>query len=82
MEKNKFFNFSEINNDEIIKRTNNVCEAFHKYINTTISHYHPKISYLLIKLKDVIFDRYKKYRESLIKKIDVIIDKSNIYRDI
>ena len=51
----KFFNFSEINNNEIIKRTNNMCEFFHRYLNNTIRHFHPKLSYLLIELKETIY---------------------------
>ena len=45
---NKFFKFSEINDEQIVKRTNNVCESFHRHLNNTISHFHPKIGYLLI----------------------------------
>ena len=78
---NKYFNFPEINDEEIIKRTNNICENYHKYLNTSISHYHPKLSYLLVKLKETIYDRYKKYFEGLIKKIDVEIDTINIYKE-
>lgn len=40
---NKFFSFSEISEEEIIKRTNNICESFHRTLNRTISYYHPKL---------------------------------------
>lgn len=76
---NKFFKFREISDDEIIKRTNNICESYNRYLNNTISHYHPKIGYLIIKLKEYAFNTYKKWRESLIRKINVNIEKALIY---
>ena len=79
---NKFFNFSEINNDDIIKRTNNICESYHGHLNNTISHFHPKLSFLLNKLKEDIFNKYKKFHQSLYKKIDCNIEKFNVYDDI
>lgn len=33
----KLFNFSKINDDDIYKRTNNICESFHRYNNNTIN---------------------------------------------
>jgi hypothetical protein len=78
----KFFNFSEINDDDISKRTNNICESFHRYINNTISHYHPKIGYLLIILGEYIFKSYKNYFNRLIKKSNTDIEKIDIFEDI
>lgn len=34
---NKYFTFSEISYDEIKKRTNNICESFHRNLNNIIS---------------------------------------------
>ena len=79
---NKFFKFSEISDADIIKRTNNICESYHRHLNNIISHYHPKIGYLLIKLKEYITSTYNKYQESLYKKIDLDIEKINIYEEI
>ena len=79
---NKFFKFSEISDDEIIKRTNNICESYHRYLNNNISHYHPKIGYLIIKLKEYVFNAYKKYRENLLRKININIEKADISSEI
>jgi len=79
---NKFFSFSEISEEEIFKRTNNIFESFHRTLNRTISHYHPKIGYLLIKLKEYINKSYTIFTESLIKNINNNIEKINIADDI
>ena len=79
---NKYFKFSEISDEEIIKRTNNICESFHRYLNNNIPHYHPKIGYLIIKLKEYIFNTFKSYRESLLKKININIEKIDISSEI
>ena len=51
-----------MNLDEFLKRTNNVCEWFHKKLNDTIDGYHQKIAYLVDKLKDFSIDSYNKYK--------------------
>ena len=79
---NKVFKISEISDDEIIKRTNNICESYHRYLNNNISHYHPKIGYLIIKLKEYVFNAYKKYRENLLRKININIEKADISSEI
>ena len=79
---NKYFSFSEISDEDIIKRTNNICESFHRSINNSISHYHPKIGFLLIKLKEYINKSYKQYIDHLIKNINIKVEKPNIAEDI
>ena len=73
---------SIISDSEIKKRTNNVCGSFPRHLNNIISHYHPKIEYLLIKLKEYITSTYLTYQDNLYKKIDLEIQKVNIYEDI
>jgi hypothetical protein len=50
--KTNFLKFDRLSVDEFSKRTNNVCEWFHKKLKDTIDGYHPKIAYLVEKLKD------------------------------
>ena len=57
-----FWKFDRLNIDEFSKRTNNVCEWLHKKLNDTIDGYHPKIAYLVEKLKDYSIDSYNKYK--------------------
>ena len=57
-----FVKFDKLNIDEFSKRTNNVCEWFHKKLNDTIDGYHQKIAYLVEKLKDFSIDSYNKYK--------------------
>lgn len=79
---NKFFKFSEISDDDIVKRTNNVCESFHRQLNDMVSHCHPKLGYLLIKLKEYISSSFKNYNDSLYKKVELEIEKINISDEI
>ena len=79
---NKFFDFSEINNEDIIERMNNIWESYHRQLNNIIRQYLPKLSYLIDVLKEYIYNKYKKYNQSLYKQIDCNIEKINIYKDI
>ena len=45
---NKSYNFNRISNENYKRRTNNICESFHRTINKQINHSHPKITYLTI----------------------------------
>ena len=69
--KANIFNFTELNNNTIRNRTNNICESFHRKLNYEISHFHPKISFLIAHLKKIT----KKYYEDY---INLIISNSNI----
>ena len=51
-----FVKFEKLNIDEFSKRTNNVCEWFHKKLYDKLDEYHPKIAYLVEKLKDFSID--------------------------
>ena len=64
--KNKSFNFNRISNGNYERRTNNICESFHRILNKIISHYHPKITFLIDKLKFFACDAYKKYSTALV----------------
>ena len=57
-----FLKFDGLAPDEYFKRTNNVCEWFHKSLNDSIEGYHPKISYLIEKLKIFSIKSYNKYK--------------------
>ena len=61
----EIFNFTKIDNNTIKRRTNNICESFHRKINKYISHYHPKCSYLVEQLKIITKDYYEKYISNL-----------------
>ena len=63
---NKSFNFLKISEDNYIRRTNNIVECFHKTLNSQISHFHPKISFLVNKLGFFATDAFKKYNASLV----------------
>lgn len=62
------FNFTNTSNEIIINRTNNLCETFHSKINRKISHYHPKMSYLVDELKNIT----KLYYDDYIKNLSII----------
>ena len=38
----EIFNFTELDNNEIINRTNNIVESFHPKLNHQVSHFHQK----------------------------------------
>ena len=59
------FNFTNTTNEIIINRTNNICETFHSKINRNISHYHPKMSYLVDELKNITKSYYDDYIKNL-----------------
>ena len=66
----QIFNFTDLDNDTIRNRTNNICESFHSKLNYEICHFHSKISFLIEHLKKIT----KKYYEDYIK---LIISNSN-----
>ena len=49
--KSNFLDFENLTQDEILDRTDNTCEIFHKILNDAIGINHPKISYLIDNLK-------------------------------
>ena len=56
-----FIEFDSINDNKIKYRTNNQIELFHRSLNQLIENSHPKISYLLEKLKLIIVNKYNEY---------------------
>lgn len=45
--------FTYVNNEIIENRSNNICKCFHSKLNRKISHFHPKISFLINELKEI-----------------------------
>lgn len=79
---NKSFNFDKINTENYIRRTNNICESFHRTLNSKINHFHPKISYLVNKLGFFAIETFKKYNASMVGINNEVIQSSNISTDI
>ena len=61
----EIFNFTELDNNEIINRTNNIVESFHRKLNHQVSHFHLKCSYLIEELKKISKQYYDKYINNL-----------------
>ena len=57
--RNKNFYFHKISWENYERRTNNICESFHSIINRQLNMNHPKISYLVEKLKYFSYEAYK-----------------------
>ena len=74
---------NRISNTNYERRTNNICESFHRTLNNQISHNHPKISYLVEKLKFYCYEGYKKYNNSLVNNVNLNkSDNNNIAKDV
>ena len=77
----RFVNFDCMNQGEYLFRTNNYIESFHKNLNDSLNSFHPKISYLVEKLKNFTINGYQIYIESIVNnkeekyiKYSVIVD--------
>ena len=81
-EKSNFIDFDSIDDSKIKHRTNNQVELFHRNLNQIIENSHPKISYLLDKLKLVIINKYNEYLIFDNKKINIDVKKYDIFNDI
>ena len=79
---NKLFNFTYLNDNRILKRTNNVVENFHSKLNRYISHFHPKSSYLVNELKKLTKEYYDSYIIKLSKRNEEEININYIAKDI
>ena len=79
---NKLFNFTYLNDNSILKRTNNVVENFHSKLNRYISHFHPKSSYLVNELKKLTKEYYDSYIIKLSKRNEEEININYIAKDI
>ena len=79
---NKSYNFNRISNENFKRRTNNICESFHRTLNNQISHYHPKIAYLTDKLKIYAREAFKKHNSVMVGNNIINNDQNNIANDI
>ena len=79
---NKYINFSELENEEYLSRTNNYIENFHCNINKKLECFHPKISYLVTKYKEYLLSIYNKIKLALVNKINPKKEKFSIVVDI
>ena len=78
----KYIYLDAINQKEYLYRTNNYIENFHKQLNEEIEGFHPKISYLVDKLKLFTIKGYQFYIESIINKKEEKYEKYSIINDI
>ena len=77
-----FLDFERCDQAEIVERTDNICELFHKNLNDKIDIRHPKISYLIEKLKEFTTEQFEKLVENMVLG-NMFIEKSfNVYDDI
>ena len=79
---NNFLNFEECNKNDILERTDNVCENFHNRLNNLIQNPHPKISYLLDKLKLLTKIQFDKLVNSFLLNVDNIEKDFSVYEDV
>ena len=77
-----FLDFEELDKDQIKERTDNVSENFNKNLNKLICRPHPKVSYLVEKLKEYTVKQYNSLIESRILKNEKEPTGYNIYSDI
>ena len=62
---NRFVNMDMLNRDEYLNRTNNYLESFHHTLNNTIKSFHPRISYLVDKLRNITINKYEEYKSPI-----------------
>ena len=79
---NKSYNFNRISYENYQRRTNNIYESFHRTLNNIINHNHPKIAYLVDKLKYFALEAYRKYTASLVRYKPPKNESNNIAKDI
>ena len=80
--KSNFLNFENLTQDEILERTDNTCEIFHKIVNDAIGINHPKISFLIDNLKTFTKMKFDELIESMVTKKFKKNEGFNIYKDI
>ncbi len=68
--------------ENILERTDNVCEVFHKNLNHLIENYHPKISYFVEKIKLYTINQFKSTLKDLVIEDNKNLNNVNIYNDI
>ena len=75
-------NFDILNQKEYLYRTNNYIENFHKQLNDAINGFHPKISYLVEKLKTFTIKGYHIYIESIVNNKEEKYEKYSVINGI
>ena len=78
----KYIYLDAVNQIEYLYRTNNYIENFHKQLNEEIEGFHPKISYLVDKLKLFTIKGYQFYIESIVNKKEEKYEKYSVINDI
>lgn len=79
---NEYINYCELDNKELLNRTNNYIESFHSYFNKILETLHPKISYLISKYKEYLLLIYNRVKSSLVNKYEKKIEKFSVVKDI
>ena len=81
-EKSDFIDFDSIDDYKVKHRINNQVELFQRNLNQIIENSHPKISYLLDKLKMVIINKYNDYLIFDNKEANKEVSKYDIFEDV
>ena len=77
-----FLNFDNLNKEQIRERTDNYSENFNRNLNQLIGRAHPKISFLVEKLKEYTIKQYNQLIESKMLRTEKFSQGFNIYNDI
>ena len=76
-----FLNFQNLDKEQINERTDNISENFNRNSNKLIGRTHPKVSYLIEKLKNLTVKQYNSFIENRILKIERATIGYNFYND-
>ena len=79
---NDFLNFEDCDRTDFIDRTDNACENFHNNLNKLVGISHPKISFLIDKIKIYTKGQFDKLIDCLLLKIENIQKTYSVYEDI
>ena len=80
--KNNFLNFENCDRNDIIERTDNICEIFHNKLNNLVGNPHPKISFLIEKIKDLTKNQFNKLLDSVLLNNDNTETTFSVFNDI
>jgi len=80
--KNNFLNFEKCDSKDIMERTDNICETFHNKLNNLVGNPHPKISFLIEKIKDLTTTQFNKLLDSVLLSNDNKETTFNVFDDI
>lgn len=79
---NDFLNFEDCDRTDFIARTDNACENFHNNLNKLVGISHPKISFLIDKIKIYTKGQFDKLIDCLLLKNENIQKSYSVYEDI